>query len=74
VAILTKVSKTMATKTTGETTTMELEININIKIKNQPQNFFQNNQPNPKNQMVVYTPNNNPGVAGRKQGDHSHGT
>jgi hypothetical protein len=24
--------------------------------------------------MVVYTPNNNPGVAGRKQGDHSHGT
>jgi hypothetical protein len=39
--------------------------------QNQPQIFYQNTQPNTPHQMVVYTPNNNPGVTGGTQGDPS---
>jgi hypothetical protein len=73
VVISTKVKDTRVTTTTTVetiTTPLKASINFNNKIKTS----HRISQPNPPNQMVVYIPNNNPGVAGGTQGDPRQGT
>jgi hypothetical protein len=68
VVVSTKVNDTRETTTTTVetiTTMLKASININNKIKTS----HRISQPNPPNQMVVYTPNSNPGVTGGTQGD-----